>query len=56
MTDRERVRWGGGGGQKWGLREDSYAYPVTELNNTGDRGEGNRDVDPTIPYTTTTKE
>ena len=47
---------GRGGGHKWGLREDSYAYPVTELNNTGDRGEGNSDVDPTIPYTTTTRE
>ena len=46
----------GGGVRSGGLREDSYAYPVTELNNTGDRGEGNSDVDPTIPYTTTTRE
>ncbi len=38
---------GRGGGQKRGLREDSYAYPLTDLNNTGDRGEGNSDVDPT---------
>ena len=50
MTDRERVLGGGGGvGQKWGLREDSYAYPLTDLNNTGDRGEGNSDVDRTTP-------
>ena len=49
--DRQGESAVGGGGveQKWGLREDRYAYPLTDLNNTGDRGEGNSDVDPTTP-------